>query len=98
MKPRVPRRPKTQRVEPPDDAGLDERLKRVVERPDGFHWIDVQGRQEFGPYETVEAALGSMDPPSNDGMDPTERVEEDQQTLGIEAIDEHAHMDEPDAR
>jgi len=34
--------------------------ERVVERPDGFHWIAPDGRQEFGPFDSVEAAQADM--------------------------------------
>lgn len=48
----------------PDIEADDDPLSRVVERPDGFHWIDVEGRQEFGPFPTVEAALADMQGPA----------------------------------
>ncbi len=36
--------------EPPvDETGPGE----IVSRPDGYHWIAPDGRQEFGPFETL---------------------------------------------
>ena len=50
---------------PPGAVGVaDERLARVIERPDGFHWIDETGHQEFGPFETLEETLADMDAPT----------------------------------
>lgn len=47
----------------------DERLKQIRFRPDGFHWVDVQGRQEFGPFATVEEALADIDGPSDEAIE-----------------------------
>lgn len=33
---------------------------RIVQRPDGFHWIALDGRQEFGPFETLEQTKADM--------------------------------------
>ncbi|MCZ8236568.1 MAG: hypothetical protein O9335_15560 [Inhella sp.] len=46
---------------PADDR--DERLSRIQERPDGYHWTDAEGRQEFGPFDSIEAALTDMEGP-----------------------------------
>ncbi len=45
----------------------DDRLRRVSRRPDGFHWVALDGRQEFGPFDTLEAALADMDD-ADDGV------------------------------
>jgi hypothetical protein len=29
-------------------------------RPDGYHWLASEGRQEFGPFETLEEARAAM--------------------------------------
>jgi hypothetical protein len=57
-------RPADEPPEPDVDVG-DDPLARIVERPDGFHWIDVGGRQEFGPFPTVQAALADMQGPGD---------------------------------
>ena len=53
-------------TEPPPEDPDAERLGRIRERPDGYHWIDVEGRQEFGPFATLQEALADMDD-ENDG-------------------------------
>ncbi|UUZ72892.1 hypothetical protein LP415_05100 [Polaromonas sp. P1(28)-8] len=44
-------------AEPDADNGRD----RIVARPDGYHWLTPDGKQEFGPFETVEQAREDMD-------------------------------------
>lgn len=54
-------RPQPPQVAAAPDAGQDERLAFIRERPDGFHWVDSEGRQEFGPFETLAQAPADMD-------------------------------------
>lgn len=61
----------------------DERLQRIVQRPDGFHWIAPDGHQEFGPYDTLEAALADMDESVDDAVEPGESLDEAEQELGL---------------
>lgn len=44
-------------AEPGADVAGDE---RIVMRPDGYHWLASEGRQEFGPFETLEEARAAM--------------------------------------
>ena len=39
----------------------DERLERIVDHPDGYCWIALDGHQQFGPFDTVEEALADME-------------------------------------
>ena len=74
-------------VEPASDAELndprEEQLGRIVERPDGLHWIAVDGHQEFGPFATVEEALAAMSEAIDDAPEPGETLAEAEQELGI---------------
>lgn len=54
----------------------DERLQRVRARPDGYHWIDVNGHQEFGPFATLQAALDDMDAPAEPAFDDPDCIED----------------------
>jgi hypothetical protein len=58
---------------------------RVVERPDGFHWVAADERQEFGPYATREDALASMGEAYEDdeGAEAGESLREAESELGI---------------
>lgn len=73
--------------EPPVDADssieTDERLRRVVQRPDGFHWIAPDEHQEFGPFATLEEALADMSETSDDTVEPGETLAEAERELGI---------------
>ena len=46
---------------PPIEELVDERLTRVVEHPDGWYWVAPDGRQQFGPFESLEGVLSDMD-------------------------------------
>ena len=81
----------------PADETSDERLSRIRQRPDGYHWIDVEGRQEFGPFATLEEALADMDEPSEAAIEQAEMVEEAEQELEIGPDVEHRDEDEPEA-
>ncbi len=74
-------------VEPACDADLkdprDELLGRIVERPDGLHWIADDGLQEFGPFATVEEALAAMSEAIDEAPEPGESLAEAEQELGI---------------
>lgn len=68
-----------------DDSVDDERLARIRERPDGYHWIDVEGRQEFGPFESLEEALADMDGASEEGFEQADIDEAQEQGLDFES-------------
>lgn len=61
----------------------DDRLARVVEHPDGFCWIALDGHQQFGPFESVEEALADMEVEENDFEAAPPSLEEVEDALGI---------------
>ena len=59
---------------------------QVVTRPDGYHWTTLDGIQEFGPFETFEAARADMDADAADEVDvdaPSEALLEVEREIGI---------------
>jgi hypothetical protein len=86
-----------QAIPPGAETLQDERLLRIHERPDGYHWTDVGQRQEFGPYESMEDALAAMDD-SEQALDlaieQTELTEEAEQGLEIESRVDRGDEDE----
>jgi hypothetical protein len=46
------------------DAGSGD--ERIVARPDGYHWLAPDGKQEFGPFETIEDARADMEATDED--------------------------------
>lgn len=74
-------------VPPATDTAEDERLLRIRERPDGYHWVDVEGRQEFGPFESLEDALADMDGPVEEPIEQSEALEVAEQGQAMAQID-----------
>lgn len=60
--------------EQPASAGED----RLVEHPDGWYWVAPGGRQEFGPFESAEAARADRDAP-----DPASALAEAEDEIGM---------------
>ena len=74
---------KSQEPLPPDGASIDDDSSRVVERADGFHWIALDGRQEFGPFETQADALSDMTASDEDAVAPLSALQEVEREIGI---------------
>ncbi len=55
----------------------------VILRPDGYHWQGPDGKQEFGPFETLEAALADMGAVDEEASEPGESLQEAEDELGI---------------
>jgi len=57
---------------------------RVVSRPDGYHWIAPDGRQEFGPFESVQEAVADMEDAAQEGEPaPGETLQEAEDEVGV---------------
>lgn len=57
---------------------------RIVQRPDGYHWIALDGRQEFGPFETLELARADMlDATDEDAPQPGEALQDAEREIGF---------------
>jgi hypothetical protein len=67
----------------PAEAIVDDDPARVIERPDGFHWIALDGRQEFGPFETRARALADMAAGGDTALATQSLVQEVERELGI---------------
>ncbi len=62
-----------------EDGGPGE----IVVRPDGYHWIAANGRQEFGPFETLEQAQVYRDACDESAPLPAETLQEAESEIGI---------------
>jgi hypothetical protein len=63
---------------PPD---FDE--KRVIERPDGFYWLDAETGERFGPFATLLEAVNDMEYSAEAQPEPGETVAEAEDEIGI---------------
>ena len=56
---------------------------RVIERPDGFYWLDTDSGEEYGPFATLLDATQDMDYSADSDFEPGETLEEAEDELGI---------------
>jgi hypothetical protein len=63
-----------------DADGLD---AQITMRPDGYYWEQPDGRQAFGPFETLEAAVADMEAADEEGQEPGETLQEAEDEIGI---------------
>lgn len=73
---------------------------RVVERPDGFYWHTRGGAREYGPFQTLAAAVQDMEIIDEETQEPGESLQEAEAEIGIadwidpetgEPAEENAH-------
>ena len=55
----------------------------LVRHADGYYWVAPDGRQEFGPFATIEAALADMAEAGGDAPEPGESLREAEDEIGI---------------
>jgi hypothetical protein len=65
------------------DESHTDNTSRIVERPDGFYWIDPETRVEFGPFHTASLAIADMMPDIEFSYEPGETLQEAEAELGI---------------
>lgn len=58
---------------------------RVIERADGFYWLDRQTDEKFGPFPNLPAAIADMESNLNPdaALEPGESLQEAEEELGI---------------
>lgn len=66
---------------PETPAGFDQ--TRIIERPDGFYWLDPETGEEYGPFSSMLEAVQDMDYNAESDYEPGETVEEAEDELGI---------------
>jgi hypothetical protein len=64
-------------------SDLDPRVEQIMARPDGFYWSAPDGKQEFGPFESVELALADMTAAEERAPVPGETLQEAENEIGI---------------
>lgn len=70
----------------PEFTPVAEGRGRVVGRPDGYHWVTLDDKREFGPFATREEAQADMDAGGDNEESepfPAETLQEAERDLGI---------------
>jgi hypothetical protein len=79
--------PATRAGRPPEaedgDSVEDPRLRQILRRPDGYYWQALDGRQEFGPFDSLEEALADMEAVDEEEPEPGESLQEAEDEIGI---------------
>lgn len=68
-------------VDDPLDTADD--VEQIMVRPDGYYWVAPDGRQEFGPFESLELALADMAAADEEAPEPGETLQEAEDEIGI---------------
>ncbi len=58
-------------------------LGQIALRPDGYHWQAPDGKNEFGPFATLELALADMMAAADDAPEVGESLQEAEDELGL---------------
>lgn len=58
---------------------------RIIERPDGFFWLDRASGEEFGPFSTLVEAVQDMEYSAETDFEPEDALEEIEGDLGLSA-------------
>lgn len=56
---------------------------RIIERPDGFYWIDADTSAEYGPFGSLLEAVQDMEYTADSDYEPGETIEEAEDEIGI---------------
>ncbi|MEW5967893.1 MAG: hypothetical protein AB1720_13005 [Pseudomonadota bacterium] len=56
---------------------------RIIERPDGFYWMDAETSEEYGPFDTLLEAVQDMEYTAESDYEPGETIEEAEDEIGI---------------
>ena len=66
------------------EEGITEvEIGQLMHHPDGYYWITPDGKQEFGPFESLELALADMQSASEESAEPGETLQEAEDELGV---------------
>jgi hypothetical protein len=66
-----------------ESEAADRRAESIMTRPDGYYWRTLDGKQEFGPFETLELARADMLAADEDSPVPGESLQEAESEIGI---------------
>jgi hypothetical protein len=64
-------------------SGTGHRLAQIKIRPDGYFWETQDGKQAFGPFESLELALANMSTADEQAPMTGETLQEAEGEIGI---------------
>ena len=76
-------RPQSKSAAAVGESFADNGVELVRLRPDGYHWTAPDGKQEFGPFATLELALADMNSANGESLEPGETLQEAEDEIGI---------------
>ncbi len=66
------------------DEGITEvEIGQLMHHPDGYYWVTPDGKQEFGPFDSLELALADMQLASEESAEPGETLQEAEDEIGV---------------
>ncbi|MDO8264232.1 MAG: hypothetical protein Q7T21_13560 [Gallionella sp.] len=67
-----------------DELIEDSLVDSITLRPDGYYWQAPDGKQDIGPFESIELALADMEGAADEqGPEPGETLQEAEDEIGI---------------
>jgi hypothetical protein len=66
-----------------EESTEDSQRGQVMVRPDGYYWRDPDGKQDIGPFESLELALADMAAADEQSPEPGETLQEAEDEIGI---------------
>lgn len=55
----------------------------ILERPEGYYWKSSDGTEEYGPFDSLEAAVADRDALGDEALDGLEALHEVERDIGI---------------
>jgi hypothetical protein len=68
---------------PPASPPTDYDHSRIVERPDGFYWLDSDTGEALGPFPSLAEAVEDMQYNPESDYEPIESLDEAEDELGL---------------
>jgi hypothetical protein len=70
-------------LEDGDESETEIDMGQIMLRPDGYHWQAPDGKQEFGPFATLDLALADLQAADEETSEPGESLQEAEDEIGI---------------
>jgi hypothetical protein len=67
----------------PQRPAEDDDRTRIIERPDGYYWLDQHTGKETGPFPTLEEAVAELQAAEGGDYEPGETLEEAEDEIGV---------------